>query len=201
MALNRKWILLALAAFVLAVLNVPPVEAREPNIAAGIQYVIQGTRDERGRPSFEASRQLLESAITSLNKGLANDPRDGEAWLYLGRAYGELDSVEQCGHALDEAIACLSDNPKVLKRAQDHRICFFAKYYNDGLAKLALAEAGFRRALLINKTKAVAYDNLATVLELQGKFADAGLVVETGLANAVPKEGEEYERLLKRKSR
>ena len=33
------------------------------------------------------------------------------------------------------------------------------------------------------------------MLELQGKFADAAQVVEAGLANAVPKEGEEYERL------
>ena len=57
----------------------------------------------------------------------------------------------------------------------------------------------FRKALLLNPEKAIAYDNLAIMLALQGKFSEAGPVVEQGLANARPLEGEEYERLTKRK--
>ena len=217
----------ALAAFVLAAACAPRVEARDANIAGGIQYVIQAIKEkEKPGGSIEDANRMFGKAVMNLTKGIANDPKDSEAWDYLGRAYGELDSAAQTGHAFEEAISRLADKPKILKRAEDNRDFFFAKYYNDGLAKykeatgimkaedipnstdpkaaeakakLALAEAGFRKALLINKTKAVAYDNLAIMLALQGKFADAGPVVEAGLANAVPKDGEEYGRLTKRK--
>jgi tetratricopeptide (TPR) repeat protein len=217
----------ALAAFVLAAALAPRVEARDANIAGGIQYVIQAIKEkEKTNGSIEDANRMFGKAVANLTKGIANDPKDDEAWDYLGRAYGELDSAEQCGHAFEQAISRLADKPKILKRAEDNRDFFFAKYYNDGLArykaataimpateipnstdakateakaKLAEAEVGFRRALLINKTKAVAYDNLAIMLALQGKFADAGPVVEQGLANAEPKEGEEYGRLKERK--
>jgi tetratricopeptide (TPR) repeat protein len=217
----------AVAAIVLAATWAPRVEARDANIAGGIQYVIQAIKEkEKQNGSLEDANRMFGKAVVNLEKGIANDPKDSEAWEYLGRAYGELDSAEQAGRAYKEAMARLADKPKILKRAEDNRDFFFARYYNEGLtkykeataimkvedipnstdpkaaeakAKLAEAERGFRKALLINESKAAAYDNLAIMLALQGKFADAGPIVDQGLANAVPKEGDEYERLKQRK--
>lgn len=224
--MKKKWMgsALALAALGLAVV---PAHARDAMVAGGIQYVIQGIKEnEKVPPNSEDAQRLFNKAVLTLNKGIANDPKDDEAWDYLGRAYGEIDSAAQSGRAYAEAIRRFQGKPKLLKRAQDNRDFFFAKFYNAGLgkykkateimpaeqipnstdpkaaeakAKLAEAEVDFRKALLMNPEKAIAYDNLAIMLALQGRFADAGAIVEQGLANALPKEGEEYGRLTKRK--
>lgn len=224
--MKKKWMGPALALAALG-LSVVPASARDAMVAGGIQYVIQGIKEnEKNPPNVEDAKRLFGKAVMTLNKGIANDPKDDEAWDYLGRAYGELDSAEQSGKAYAEAIRRAQSNPKLLKRAQENRDSFFAKFYNEGLGKykkateimkaedipnstdpkaaeakamLAEAEVGFRKALLMNPEKAIAYDNLAIMLALQGKFADAGAIVEQGLANAVPKEGDEYGRLTKRK--
>ncbi len=224
--MKNKWTGPALALLALG-LAVAPAQARDAMVAGGIQYVIQGIKEkEKVPPNLEDAQRLFGKAVVTLNKGIANDPKDDEAWDYLGRAYGELDSAEQSGRAYAEAMRRLAGKPKLLKRAQDNRDFFFANYYNEGLkkykeattilpaedipnstdpkateakAKLAQAEGEFRKALLLNPEKAIAYDNLAIMLALQGKFSEAGPVVEQGLANARPLEGEEYERLTKRK--
>lgn len=215
----------ALAAVVLGVVLAPRVEARDFNVAGGIQYVIQGTK-EKEKGNLEDAARIFGKAVATLTKGVENDPKDDEAWIYLAQAYGELDSAAQSGAAFAEAIQRVQDHPKFLKRATDNRDFFFARYYNAGLVKyreateivpaedipnstdpkveqakagLAAAAEQFRNALLIDKTKAVAYDNLAIMLALQGKFAEAGPVVDEGLANAMPKSGDEYGRLTQRK--
>jgi tetratricopeptide (TPR) repeat protein len=223
---KKKWLWSALAAaIVLALAPVAPVAARDFNIAGGIQYVSQGMK-EKEKGNLEDAHRIFGKAVTTLTKGIANDPKDDEAWIYLAVAYGELDSLEQSGKTFSEAIRRVADDPKLLKRATDNRDSYFNKAYNDGIAaykeatailpaeeipastdekgtaakaKLAVAEQKFRSAMVMNPEKAIAYDNLAIMLALQGNMADAGAVVEQGLANAVPKEGEDYERLLKRK--
>lgn len=215
----------ALVAAVLALAIAPQAEGRDFDVAAGIQYVIQGSKE--GKRTFEETGRIFAKAVLHLNKGLVNDPSDGEGWIYLGLAYGELDSLEQAGKTFAEAIRRVQDNPKLLKRATDYRDYYFVATYNYGLllyrdamnimatedlpdstdkatkarAKLAEAESKFRAALMLNPERALGYDKLATMLELQGKVDQAGLVIERGLANSMPKEGEEYERLLKRKAR
>jgi tetratricopeptide (TPR) repeat protein len=57
----------------------------------------------------------------------------------------------------------------------------------------------FQKAIDINDTRAIAYDNMAIMLALQGKFDQAGPVVDAGLAKSEPKDGPEYERLKNRK--
>lgn len=215
----------ALAAFVLGLVLAPRVEAREFHIAGGIQYVIQGTK-EKDKGNLEDAQRIFGKAVANLTEGVANDPKDDEAWIYLAQAYGELDSAAKCGEAFAEAIRRVQDTPKLLKRATDNRDYFFVKYYNAGLAsykeataimpaeeipnssdakaeeakaKLAEAAGQFRDAVKVNPTKAVAYDNLAIMLALQGKFDEAGPVVDQGLAQAEPKEGDEYDRLKQRK--
>lgn len=223
--MKKQLIGAALAAFILGVALAPPAAARDFNVAGGIQYVIQGTK-EKNKGNLEDADRIFKKAVMTLTKGVQNDPKDDEAWIYLGQAYGELDSAQQCGEAFAEAIRRVQDHPKFLKRATDNRDYFFVKYYNAGLAKykeanaiipaeeipnstdpkvadaralLAEAEAQFANALLVNPTKAGAYDNLAIMLALQGKFDEAGPVVDRGLAQAEPKEGDEYDRLKQRK--
>jgi tetratricopeptide (TPR) repeat protein len=215
----------SLVAFVLALALVPPVEARDFRIAGGIQYVSQGFK-EKEKGNLEDATRIFGKAVKNLSEGVANDPKDDEAWIYLGVAYGELDSLAQAGTTFAEAIRRVQANPKLLKRATDNRDSYFNNAYNAGIkfykeatnimpaedipnstdpkaaeakAKLAEAAVKFRSALALNPEKAIAYDNLAIMLALQGKFDEAGPVVDQGLANSVPKEGEEYERLQKRK--
>ena len=214
-----------LAVFVASLALASHASARDFRVAGGIQYVIQGTK-EKANGNFDDARRIFGKAVTNLRMGIENDPKDGEAWIYLGQAYGELDSAEQCGAAYAEAISRVKADPKMLKRAMDNRDFFFNDYYNRGLvkyqeatkilpaeeipnstdpkaaeAKAKLAEAGalFRQAVAVNDTRAIAYDNLAIMLALQGKFDEAGPVVDAGLAHAEPKDGAEYDRLKNRK--
>ena len=213
-----------LAAFAATLVLVPAASARDYRVAGGIQYVIQGTK-EKEKGNLEDARRIFGKAVTNLKMGIENDPKDSEAWLYLGQAYGELDSAKQCGDAFAEAVRRITD-PKVNKRAADNRDYFFNNAYNEGLkryqdatkimpaeeipnstdpkaaeakAKLAEAQVSFQKAIDINGTRAIAYDNLAIMLALQGKFDEAGPVVDAGLANSEPKEGPEYDRLKNRK--
>ncbi len=215
-------VVVALAA---SVVLAPEAGARDFRVAGGIQYVIQGTK-EKEKGNLEDARRIFGKAVTNLKMGVENDPKDNEAWLYLGQAYGELDSSKQCGDAFAEAARRLQGDAKLLKRATDNRDYFFNAAYNDGLkkykdatnilpaeeilnstdakateakAKLAEAQVSFQKAIDINSTRAIAYDNMAIMLALQGKFADAGPVVDAGLANSEPKEGPEYDRLKNRK--
>ena len=216
----------AVAVFVLALAIVPQAEGRDRNTTAGMQYAAQGWSENR--MTLEDRQGYFEKAGNSLNKGLANDPKDGMAWIYLSSAYAELDSFEQSGRLFAEAIRRSSDDPKLLKRATDHRDSYFNTAYNEGfaackeattilpaeeigaatnekgrraMAKFAVAEARFRGALLMNAEKAIAYNQLATMLALQGRLDEASLVVGQGLARSMPKAGEEYERLLRHKAR
>jgi tetratricopeptide (TPR) repeat protein len=211
----KKVIAPALAALVLAAALAPPAAARHFKIAGGIQYVIQGTK-EKDKGNLEDAERIFGKAVTNLSEGVVEDPKDDEAWIYLGQAHGELRQFEQAGKAFAEALRRVQDNPKFLKRATDNRAYFFNNAYNEGLkkykeataimpaeeipnstdpkaaeakAKLAEAEAQFRNALLINEERAIAYDNLAIMLALQGKFDQAGPVVDAGMAKSVPQEG------------
>jgi tetratricopeptide (TPR) repeat protein len=213
-----------LTAFVATLILAPLASARDFRVAGGIQYVIQGTK-EKEKGNTEDARRIFGKAVTNLKMGIENDPKDSEAWLYLGQAYGELDSAQQCGEAFSQAVARITD-PKIKKRAADNRDYFFNNAYNEGLkryqdatkimpaeeipnstdpkaaeakAKLAEAAESFQKAVHINDSRAIAYDNLAIMLALQGKFDQAGPVVDAGLAKSEPKDGPEYERLKNRK--
>ncbi len=215
-----------LVAFAATLVMAPQAAARDFRVAGGIQYVIQGTK-EKEKGNLEDAQRIFGKAVTNLKMGVENDPKDNEAWLYLGQAFGELDSSKQCGDAFGEAVRRLQGDPKMLKRATDNRDYFFNAAYNDGLkkykdatniimpaeeipnstdpkaaeakARLAEAQVSFQKAIDINGTRAIAYDNMAIMLALQGKFDQAGAVVDAGLANSDPKDGPEYERLKNRK--
>ena len=181
--------------------------ARNFHCAGGIQYVIQGTK-EKDKGNLEDAHRIFGKAVTQLTTCVKEDPNDNESWSYLGWAYAELDSAAQAGAAFDEAIKRLANDPKSLERAKQNRKAYWVQYYNAGLgkykeadqiipvgdilnskdpkvdaakAKLAEAEKFFRKAVALSPGEAEAYNNLAVVLALQGKFDESGTVVEQGL--------------------
>jgi tetratricopeptide (TPR) repeat protein len=182
--------------------------ARNFHCAGGIQYVIQGTK-EKDKGNLDDAKRIFGKAVAQLSTCVQEDPNDNESWSYLGWAYAELDSAEQSGRAFDEAEKRLAADPKALTRAVQNRESYWVGYYNQGLqkykdadaiipvkdilnstdpkvadakAKLAESEAFFRKAVLESPKKGAAYNNLAIVLALQGKFPEATAVIDQGLA-------------------
>ncbi|MEP7028517.1 MAG: tetratricopeptide repeat protein, partial [Candidatus Eisenbacteria bacterium] len=175
--------------------------------AGGIQYVIQGTK-EKDKGNAEDATRIFGKAVAQLAICTKESPEDSESWSYLGWAYCELDSAAEAGAAFDEAITRLADNPKALERAKQNRKSYWVQYYNAGLtkykeaeaivpvaeileskdpkvgearARLAEAEVSFRKAVLLSPHEAQAYNNLAVVMALQGKFDESSDVIEAGL--------------------
>jgi tetratricopeptide (TPR) repeat protein len=181
--------------------------ARNFHCAGGIQYVIQGTK-EKDKGNLEDAHRIFGKGVTQLRQCTSEDPNDSEAWSYLGWALAEVDSATESGAAFDEAEKRLVGNPKALTIATQNRKSYWVNYYNDGLskyksadslvavkeilnstdpkvgeakAKLALSETSFRKAVALSPKEIVAYNNLAIVLALQGKFPEANAVIEQGL--------------------
>lgn len=194
--------------------------ARNFHCAGGIQYVIQGTK-ESDKGNIEDAKRIFGKAVAQLSVCTKEDPNDSESWSYLGWAYCELDSAAPAGAAFDEAIKRLAADPKALERAKQNRKSYWVKYYNAGLSKykeadaiipvadilesknpkvgdararLAESEASFRKAVALSPNEAEAYNNLAVVLALQGKFEESSEVIEKGLKVDPKNDG-----LLKRK--
>ena len=155
------------------------------------------------------AKRIFGKAVAQLNTCVAEDPNDSEAWSYLGWAYAEVDSAAQAGAAFDEAIKRLAGDPKPLEIARQNRKSYWVQYYNAGLskykeadaiipvgeileskdpkvaeakAKLAESEVSYRKAVAISSKEIGAYNSLAVVLALQGKFEESSAVIEQGLA-------------------
>jgi len=155
------------------------------------------------------AKRIFGKAVTQLNACIAEDPNDSEAWSYLGWAYAEVDSAAPAGAAFDEAIKRLAGDPKPLEIARQNRKSYWVQYYNAGLskykeadaiipvgeileskdpkvaeakAKLAESEVSYRKAVAISSKEIGAYNSLAVVLALQGKFEESSAVIEQGLA-------------------
>jgi tetratricopeptide (TPR) repeat protein len=181
--------------------------ARNFHCAGGIQYVIQGTK-EKDKGNAEDAKRIFGKAVAQLRQCTTEDPNDNEAWSYLGWALAELDSAAASGAAFDEAEKRLAGNPKALTIATQNRKSYWVNYYNAGLskykeadaiipvkdilnstdpkvgdakAKLAESEASFRKAVAISPKEVSTYNNVAIVLALQGRFPEAGAVIEEGL--------------------
>ncbi len=190
-------------------------EARNYHCAGGVQYVIQGDK-EKSKGNLEDARRIYGKAVRELSICVKEDPKDAEAWGYLGQAYAELDSAEQSGRAFNEAIARLQSEPKTLKRITDNRDFYWKDYYNRGIArfndarnlmppeeipnsndpkaeaaKAHLAEAAefMRKSLAIDPKQSPTWNNLAIYLALQGKFDEATAAVNEGLSHLPTDEG------------
>jgi len=182
--------------------------ARNFHCSGGIQYVIQGTK-EKDKGNLEDAHRIFGKGVTQLRQCTSEDPNDSESWSYLGWALAEVDSAAEAGAAFDQAETRLAAEPKKLLIATQNRKSYWVNYYNEGLskyksadsivkvaellnsndpnapaarAKLAESEISFRKAIALSPKELVAYNNLAIVEALQGKFPEANATIEKGLA-------------------
>ena len=182
--------------------------ARNFHCSGGIQYVIQGTK-EKDKGNLEDAHRIFGKGVAQLRQCTTEDPNDSESWSYLGWALAEVDSAAEAGAAFDQAETRLAAEPKKLLIATQNRKSYWVNYYNDGLskyksadsivkvaellnsndpnapaarAKLAESELSFRKAIALSPKEIGAYNNLAIVEALQGKFPEANATIEKGLA-------------------
>jgi Flp pilus assembly protein TadD len=182
--------------------------ARNFHCSGGIQYVIQGTK-EKDKGNLEDAHRIFGKGVAQLRQCTTEDPNDSESWSYLGWALAEVDSAAEAGAAFDQAETRLAAEPKKLLIATQNRKSYWVNYYNEGLskyksadsivkvaellnsndpnapaarAKLAESEISFRKAIALSPKELVAYNNLAIVEALQGKFPEANATIEKGLA-------------------
>jgi tetratricopeptide (TPR) repeat protein len=198
--LKIRW--LGLVAVLAAVCVAAPAHARNPNISGGILRVTQANK-EKEKKNFDEAQRLYGTAVKALSTGLAEDPKDIEAWDYLGVAYGELDSTARAGFAFSEGIKAAtaggSEKKKLLDRMIDNRRYFWVKHFNDGLgsyreatavegqvdeAKLNQGIAQMRSAIEIDPSAPQAYCTLAAFLVNAKRVPEAAEVVRQGLAIA-----------------
>jgi Flp pilus assembly protein TadD len=135
----RCFALTALAAAVLA----GAAEARNPHCAGGIQYVVQAMND-KSKNNMEDYTREINKAVQQLEQCRTEDPNDFEAIGYLGWAYAEIDSMSQAGKAFDAAIKGLEiKDPKKKDWAINNRNSYWAKTFNDGIAKIRDAQTAY----------------------------------------------------------
>jgi tetratricopeptide (TPR) repeat protein len=130
---------LALLALVLA----GSAEARNPNCAGGIQYVVLGMRDKDKGNIEDYEREMLK-AVDRLSLCAEQDPHDLEALAYLGWAYAEIDSAGPAGEAFEKAIEGLkAKGDKKAEWAENNRESYWAKNFNEGIAAIQAAETAY----------------------------------------------------------
>ncbi len=210
---HRAIAAVACAAF-LAVVLAGVAEARNPNCAGGIQYVVQGMRDKE-KGNLEDYRREMLKAVDRLVVCSSEDSTDLEALAYLGWAYAEIDSAGPAGQAFQKAIDGMkAKGDKKLEWAQNNRESYWAKNFNDGVAKInagqtaypdftkepaddaekslkteaaskyAEAIAALERASLLKPGDARTMRNLGTVYAYMGDFVRAEAIMRQGLQAA-----------------
>jgi len=127
------------------------VGCTNPNLAGGKLHFDQASKlqGEERTARFERARQTFAQAVQEM-------PKSGEARLWLGRAYAELDNPDSAGVNFDLAEKL---TPEMAKDVQDTRDHYWSVKYNSGLTsagdatkaksegKEALATEDFRDAL------------------------------------------------------
>lgn len=200
MALKAKsWMA---AAVLLAAVAVPGAEARNYHCAGGIQYVSQG-KAEFDKGNVDDAHRIYGKAVAQLTQCLTEDPKDIEAWDYLGVAYGELDSAAQSGHAFAQGIAKAADageeKKKLLERMKANQLHYWVGYFNAAIKQYQAAVAtvpsgqnpdpsaflpaveGMKKAVAEDPSNPKGYCNLAAFQANAGKTDDAVATVEAGL--------------------
>jgi len=130
---------LAMLAMVLA----GAAEARNPNCAGGIQYVVQAMRD-KDKGNLEDYRREMFKAVDRLTLCSSEDPDDLEALAYLGWACAEIDSACPAGLAFQKAIAGLkAKGDKKADWAVSNRESYWAKNFNEGVANIQAGQAAY----------------------------------------------------------
>ena len=190
------------AAVLLAAVAVPRAEARNYHCAGGIQYVSQG-QQEFAKGNIEDAHRIYGKAVAQLTQCLTEDPKDIEAWDYLGVAYAEMDSAEQSGQAFAQGIAKATDagdeKKKLLERLKANQQHYWVSYFNAAIKQyqtaVQSAPAGqnpapesflpaveaMKKAVAEDQANPKGYCNLAAFQANAGKTEDAVATVEAGL--------------------
>jgi tetratricopeptide (TPR) repeat protein len=118
-------------------------EARNPNCAGGIQYVVQAMRDKE-KGNLEDYRREMLKAVDRLTMCSTEDPEDLEALAYLGWACAEMDSACPAGQAFEKAITGLkAKGDKKADWAISNRESYWAKNFNEGVADIQAGQAAY----------------------------------------------------------
>lgn len=178
--------------------------ARNPHCAGGIQYVVQGLRDNAKGNKEDYMRQM-NKAVDQLSMCATEDGEDHEALGYLAWAYAELDSMGPAGDAFTKAIAGLTakGDKKRLEVVANNRESYWANRYNEGIhavtdaqgfleagakeeahAKFEVAIVKLTQAKLLKPSNAGTMRNLAVAYAADGRFDEAEAVLRNGLTEA-----------------
>src|SRR5262249_32092945 len=163
-------------------------------------------QQEFAKGNIEDAHRIYGKAVAQLTQCLTEDPKDIEAWDYLGVAYAELDSAEQSGHAFAQGIAKATEGgdekKKLLERMKANQQHYWVSYFNAAIKKyqealqsapsggnpdpstfLPAAEA-MKKAVAEDPANPKGYCNLAAFQANAGKTDDAVQTVEAGLRAA-----------------
>ncbi len=181
----RKVIWLSLFAMLLAACGAPPAPATTvPQMTMPTAAPIQA----RNAPAIDLSAELnalkagdTATAMTGLEKILANAPASSEAHLLLGQAYYR---AAQKDKAEEQFQAAFQLNPAAVPPLDSQDADEWLKIGNAhaSLSQLDEALAAYQTALKISPDKAAALTNIGVVYYQQGKFDDAAQQMLKALA-------------------
>lgn len=114
------------------------------------------------------SRNEWDKAEEQLQKDLATNPQDEQAWYYLGRARGELQNWAGMVDAFQHALAISDVDKKDIIAVEQH---YWVQLYNEGTKYLQSgkdtssyydkAVAAFRGAIVVEPDSLLSYKGLA----------------------------------------
>jgi tetratricopeptide (TPR) repeat protein len=185
----RKWIWLSVVVLLLAACSAPAPQATLPPATVPAQASTAATVD------LSAALNALKSgdtatAITGLEKILADNPASAEAHLLLGQAYYRADQKDK---AQDQFLAAFTLNPAAVPPLDSTDADEWLKLGNAhaSLNQLDEALAAYQTVLKIKPDKAAAYTNIGVVYYQSGKFDDA-VAQMTKALEIDPNDGDTY---------
>ena len=135
----RRAIVSLIGVFSLLVLST--TSCKNPNLSGGILHFDQ--------MRYERSRETLLKAI-------GQEPRNAEAYLWLGKAYAELDSTQESVDALEKAREFGGTGtpwPEIAKDVDNAREHYWSIRHNQGLADAKAAQESKQQAKIAESQK------------------------------------------------
>ena len=210
----KQRLIVAVAAMAVLLFGASLASARNPHCAGGIQYVVQGLKDKDAGNTEDYKREMNKAvdqltqcstedpadleAIGYLGQALAEMDSCGPAGAAFQKS---LDGLNAKG------------DKKKIDMVANNRDHYWSAAYNDGIGKITAAQQVYpdfakapsddekplkeeaaknydaaikslTRAKLLKPTSAVTIRNLGTAYALQGKFAEAEVVLKNGITEA-----------------
>jgi protein O-GlcNAc transferase len=185
----RKWIWLSVVVLLLAACSAPAPQATLLPTTVPTQASTASTADLSAELTALKSGDTA-TAITGLEKFLANNPASAEAHLLLGQAYYR---VNQKDKAQEQFLAAFTLTPAAVPPLDSTDSDEWLKLGNAHatLNQLDEALAAYQNVLKIKPDKAAAYTNIGVVYYQAGKFDEAVAQMQKALA-IDPDDGDTY---------